>query len=251
MQEYTQTIHNQERRGLYFMNIDGSYSFNILKHEKITATFDAILLDNNIIIQSVYNVTPEAPILIKLAQEYNFAEKDKCWMVYLFIKDRSLSNNRKGLDKILTEAYNLRTDINNYRLYDHQYLLTLLNGGISPFDEYYILPVENEIISLVNINHKFWNVWTIKNNTSYNKLIKEDIIHKNKDILQYCLPFDTDCYCNISGKERVLFCRQSDSCDYIKIKIIIIKNGFFMPKSLQEFRLLMRIKYDYARLRIM
>lgn len=231
------------------MNINGSVSFDILKDGCTTATFDAILLDNNIMIQSVYNITPEAPILIKLAQEYDFAEQDKCWMVYLFIKDRSLSNNREGLDKILTEAYNLRTDINNYRLYDHQYLLTLLNGGISPFDEYYILPVENEIISLVNINHKFWNVWIVKSDTSYNKLIKEDIIHKNKDIHQYCLPFDADCYCSISDKERAVFYRQSDNRgDYIKIKAIIIKNGFFMPKSLQEFWLLMRVKYDYARL---
>lgn len=233
-----------------FVNINVSVSFNILKDGYITATFDAILLDDNIIIQSVYNITPQAPVLIKLAQEYDFAEQDKCRMVYLFVKDRSLSNDREGLDKILTEAYNLRTDINNYRLYDHQYLLTLLNGGISPFDEYYILPVKNEIISLVNINHKFWNVWVVKSDMPYNKLIKEDIIHKNKDIHQYCLPFDTDCYCSISGKERAVFYRQSGDRDYIKIKAIIIKNGFFMPKSLQEFQLLMRVKYNYVRLHI-
>lgn len=232
------------------MNINVSVSFNILKDGCITATFDAVLLDDNIIIQSVYNITQQAPVLIKLVQEYNFAEQDKCRMVYLFVKDRSLSNNREGLDKILTEAYNLRTDINNYRLYDHQYLLTLLNGGISPFDEYYILPVKNEIISLVNINHKFWNVWVVKSDMSYNKLIKEDIIHKNKDTHQYCLPFDTDCYCSISDKERAVFYRQSGDRDYIKIKAIIIKNGFFMPKSLQEFQLLMRVKYDYVRLHI-
>lgn len=232
------------------MNINVSVSFNILKDGYITATFDAILLDDNIIIKSVYNITPQAPVLIKLAQEYDFAEQDKCRMVYLFVKDRSLSNDREGLDKILTEAYNLRTDINNYRLYDHQYLLTLLNGGISPFDEYYILPVKNEIISLVNINHKFWNVWVVKSDMPYNKLIKEDIIHKNKDIHQYCLPFDTDCYCSISGKERAVFYRQSGDRDYIKIKAIIIKNGFFMPKSLQEFQLLMRVKYNYVRLHI-
>lgn len=232
------------------MNINVSVSFNILKDGYITATFDAILLDDNIIIQSVYNITPQAPVLIKLAQEYDCAEQDKCRMVYLFVKDRSLSNNREGLDKILTEAYNLRTDINNYRLYDHQYLLTLLNGGISPFDEYYILPVKNEIISLVNINHKFWNIWVVKSDMPYNKLIKEDIIYKNKDIHQYCLPFDTDCYCSISGKERAVFYRQSGDRDYIKIKAIIIKNGFFMPKSLQEFQLLMRVKYNYVRLHI-
>ena len=102
----------------------------------------------------------------------------------------------------------------------------------------------------MNINHKFWNVWVVKSDMSYNKLIKEDIIHKNKDTHQYCLPFDIDCYCSISDKERAVFYRQSGARDYIKIKAIIIKSGFFMPKSLQEFQLLMRVKYDYVRLHI-
>ena len=42
---------------------------------------------------------------------------------------------------------------------------------------------KDEIISFVNINPKFWNVWLLEHNVSY-----EEFLRRNNGIHQYCIP---------------------------------------------------------------
>lgn len=177
---------------------DSTITFNILKNNKSTCTFTAVLLDNNIIIKSVYDITDNAPYLIKEGNKLQFSNFDMCSIVYEFIKDRSISNNREDLDVYLQDKYGLRPDINNYRLFNCQYTLTLLHGGVSPFDEYYILPEKAELISFVNINPKFWNVWLLQSNKSYRKLLQ------NNEIYNEGVPCDKPFTWNIEDNIRVI-----------------------------------------------
>lgn len=175
------------------MNKDGSYTFNIMKDGQITVTFQTILLDNNIIITKVYNITDAAPEKIK---ECAMSAGDLCIVVYDFIRERSVPNDYTYLDEFLVKAYDLRPDINEYRMYNHQYVLTLITGGISYLDGYYVLPENNEIISLVNLNRRFWRIWFIRNDIS-----QEELQQKHKELLMLMKNIESEK--NANGKNEV------------------------------------------------
>lgn len=122
--------------------------------------FDLIIYPYDLVISNIYCFFEDVPEPFSYIK--NLSSEKQIQILEAWLKNRAVPNFRNDIDDYLLNRYSLKHKYAFGRMYETQYLASLLSYFISFADDFYVTPLQDEVISFFNIDSRFSNIYLWK-----------------------------------------------------------------------------------------